>query len=154
MAQVLIDANLLVLLVVGLKDPALIGNHKRTSTFLAEDFDLLKNTLDVYEAVIVTPNIVTECSNLLRYTSAPLAEELMAILGQVVSSIGERYVASSEAAVIPEFRRLGLTDAAAIDIVGPASHLLTVDHDLYLAASYKSPGHAFNFNHLRPLSGV
>lgn len=151
MAQVLIDANLLVLLVVGLKDPALIGKHKRTSTFLAEDFDLLENRLDVYEAVIVTPNIVTECSNLLRHTSVPLAQELMDILGQLVAYVDERYVASSKAAQIPEFQRLGLTDAAAIDIVGPASHLLTVDLDLYLAASCKSPGHAFNFNHMRPL---
>lgn len=154
MRQVLIDANLLLLLVVGLKDPALIARHKRTSAFIEEDFHLLERVLDGYEQVTVTPNILTECSNLLGHESEPLGEQLMTILGSLVSSVDERYVASADATQVPEFRRLGLSDAAAIDIVGPDSHLLTADLALYLAAATKSPGNAFNFTHMRNLGGV
>ena len=49
MRQIVIDANLLVLLVVGLTDRALIAKHKRTKTFEPEDFDLLTRLLAGYD---------------------------------------------------------------------------------------------------------
>ena len=45
MKPLILDANLLVLLVVGLVDPKLISQHRRTRRFVEEDFPLLKQAL-------------------------------------------------------------------------------------------------------------
>ena len=42
----------------------------------------------------------------------------------------------------------GLTDAALLEVVSDATPLVTVDLDLYLAASRRAPNAALNFRHL------
>ena len=49
------------------------------------------------------------------------------------------------------FVRLGLTDAALLEIVTAGSPLVTVDLDLYLAALERNPDAVLNFTHLRQL---
>ena len=46
------------------------------------------------------------------------------------------------------FRRLGLSDAVILEIVSADTPVLTVDLDLYFAATNKNPGAAVNFWHL------
>ena len=60
-----VDANLLVLFVVGSESPDLIPKHRRLKGYLAEDYDLLFLLLDEVDQVFVTPNTLTETSNLL-----------------------------------------------------------------------------------------
>ena len=60
-----IDANLLVVLVVGLVDRKLVGKRRRTRTFTPENYDrLLVEIGDL--PIFVTPNTLTEASNLLE----------------------------------------------------------------------------------------
>ena len=63
--EAFIDANLVVLLVVGAVDRDLINSNKRTTRFTPADYDRL---IDVIQRVrvFVTPNTLTEASNLLR----------------------------------------------------------------------------------------
>ena len=66
-----IDANLLLLLIVGSVGRDLIAKHRRLRRFTVEDFDRLINLLDRVEQVLVTPNTLTETSNLLAQHRDP-----------------------------------------------------------------------------------
>ena len=54
---------------------------------------------------------------------------------------------SREASKNSEFMRLGLTDAALLEVVSRSNPLITVDLDLYLAAVSIESEAAFNFRH-------
>ena len=57
-------------------------------------------------------------------------------------------VSSADASRNRAFRRLGLTDAVLLEVVSAETPLLTVDLDLFVAASAKDPDAAVNFRHL------
>ena len=63
----------------------------------------------------------------------------------------EVVVASVEASSNDAFVRLGLTDSALLQAVTKETPLVTVDLDLYLAASEKEAEAVVNFTHLRRL---
>jgi hypothetical protein len=96
MATVVLDSNLLVLLAVGSLDKDLIREHKRTSQFTVEDFDLLLTLLGAFSEVLVTPNGLTETSNLLQYIKQPHRSKLLAILAVLTERLTEEYVPSRE----------------------------------------------------------
>ena len=147
MRSVVLDTNLLVLLVVGRLDRRLISAHKRTSKFTPRDFDLLTSTLAGYPRVIVTPNVVTETSNLIE-TKDARGQRLLGILKQMLTLFDERFVSSTDAASAPGFLRLGIADSATLHHPPPDSVLLTDDLELYLEAIRL--GHsAVNFTHLQ-----
>lgn len=144
--RILIDANLLMLLLVGIYDSSYISRHKRTSTFTSQDFDLLLMRLENCEIVFVS-NVLTEVSNLLWLTPSPYCDHLRAILKTLIDQKSELHVPAKVAVEIEEFSRLGLTDASLISSTESGT-ILTVDFDLFLAAQIKGlPSE--NFNHLR-----
>lgn len=144
-----VDANLLVLLVVGLTGKGLIAKHRRLREYTVDDYDLLYRFLKRSRQVFVTPNTVTEASNLLAYHREPERSALMNALGKLIEESPETVIPSKEASSDSRFIRLGLTDAALLQAVSPTTPLLTVDLDLFLAASAQSSEAAINFNHLR-----
>lgn len=149
MRQVLLDANLLVLLVVGAHDRSLIARHKRTKEFTAEDYDLLLSCIEDFDRILVTPNVLTEASNLLRQIGEPLCSRLTGDLGLLVPRIDEEYVASEIAAQNDNYVRLGLTDSVLSECARDDLPLLTTDFPLYMAVLQRHPEAATNFNHLR-----
>ena len=146
---VFIDANLLVLLVGGTLDPAIIGRHRRLRTFGPEDFERVQGVVSEFKHVLVTPNTLTEASNLLGQHREPERSRLLAMLGVLIHESPEIVIASTEAADHPAFPRLGLTDAGLLRLVSRKTPLVTVDLDLYLAASKDDAYSAFNFWHYR-----
>lgn len=148
MRSVVLDTNLLLLLVVGDFDRRLLARHKRTQRFSSADFELLRRFLDRFECIVVTPNVLTETSNLLKQTDSKTGIELLGALERWLKLFLEKYVESRRAARLPEFTRLGLADAALLEEPLTGSELLTDDLDLYLAAS--SLGRTVhNFTHLQ-----
>lgn len=148
MAAVLLDSNLLVLLMAGISSREYIGRHRRLRDYREEDFDLLIEFIDPMSAVVVTPNILTETSNLLRAISEPARSHIAATFQKLVGTFDARFIQSVRATEQPEFLRLWLTDAAVLAALDNSHVLLTADLDLYLAAAQR--GHnAVNFNHLR-----
>lgn len=143
----LIDTNLLVLLCVGLYQRSYIARHKRTSQFIPEDHDLLLTVLGSYPSTLVTPNVLSECSNLCAQTGEPAKSYILAILRTFAVRSNERYVSSRRAVNHPSYMRLGLTDAA-LHAAAKGATVITTDLDLYLslANSGYSP---VNFNHVR-----
>ena len=63
----------------------------------------------------------------------------------------EVIVAGTDASNHHAFKRLGLTDAALLEVVTKQAQLLTVDLDLYLEAEKKEPNSAVNFTYLRDM---
>jgi hypothetical protein len=144
---VFVDANLLVLLVAGALDPAIISKHRRLRTFGPEDFERVQEMVSGFERVLVTPNTLTEASNLLGQHREPERSRLLTTLRVLIGESDEVVVASADAAGHPSFPRLGLTDAGLLGLVSQDTPLVTVDLDLYLAASSSDPRSAVNYRH-------
>ena len=146
-----IDTNLLVLLVVGSEGRELIEKHRRLREYSAEDYDVLIELLGRVERVYVTPNTLTETSNLLAQHRDPERSRFFEKLRFIIQESKEVTVASVKASSNSAFNRLGLTDAALLEAVTPETPLVTVDLKLYLAAIASGREVALNFSHYRSL---
>ena len=60
----LVDANLLVLFLVGSVNKRRILTFKRTQNFTIEDFDLLTNLIDWFGGLFATPHVLSQTSDL------------------------------------------------------------------------------------------
>ena len=139
------------LLVVGSTDRHLIEKHRRLREYTVEDYDLLIDLLSPVGRVLVTPNTLTETSNLLAQHSDPERSRFFDMLRFFIQESEEVMVASVEASGNDAFRRLGLTDAALLEVITADTPLVTVDLDLYLAALGEDADSVVNFTHLRGL---
>lgn len=147
---VALDTNLLILLVVGLTDTKYIASHKRLREYTTSDFYILQKFIVESKGVIVTPNVLTEASNLLRQTQEPAKSRISRRFKELISKLQEKYIPSAQASSRDEFIRLGLSDAALLQIEQDDIVLLSTDLDLYLAALAAGKD-AINFNHHREL---
>lgn len=141
-----LDANLVVLLVVGLADERAVPVHKRTRAYSVSDFQLLKKVISEFRELAVLPNALSEASNLLEFEGNGLPEKIFGHFLNFVSTTKEIYVPSLEASGRSEFRRLGLTDAATLELGKRDIHILSADLDLYLAAA-RAGYSVSNFTH-------
>ncbi len=145
---IFLDTNLLILFVVGTASREYIQKHKRLKEFIVEDYDALLKIISTASEVLVTPNILTETSNLAAHISEPARNHVFEVLRSVVASSEEIYIPSRKASEREEFVRLGLTDASLIDMSTDETTVLTTDLNLYLAVLAKGAS-AINFNHVR-----
>ena len=148
MRSLVLDANVLVLLIVGSVDRESIALHKRTRQFIETDFDLLAEIVQRFDRCVVTTSVLTEASNLLAQTHDALKVRLLAALGHFVGIALEERPESRAVVAEKVFTRLGLTDAGLMGCVRSGYSLLTTDLGLYLAAA-KLSEKVFNFNHFR-----
>ena len=146
-----LDANVLVPLVVGATDQELIRRHRRLRASDTLDYELLVGLLANCQQVLVTPNTLTETSNLLGQHGEPQRSGFFNTLRSLIEINREIVIISRQASGNPSFSRLGLTGTALLEAVTPETPLLTVDLDLYVAALAKAPNAAFNFTHLQHL---
>ena len=147
---ILLDSNLAVLLCVGLAGREHIPRHKRLAAFDELDFDLLLSVVSSFSAIAVIPNIATETSNLLRQVKPPLRDEVSKALAGLIEGAEEQVVMSKQAVIHDSYVKLGLTDAAILQLIESETNfnLMTVDFDLYLAAAVRELK-VINFNHLK-----
>ncbi len=146
-----IDANLLVLLVVGSTGRELIARHRRLRAYRAEDYDALIDLIDQFDRILVTPNTLTETSNLLGQHKDPERSRFFETLRVLIQESEEVVVASVKASRNSAFGQLGLTDAALLEVATKETPLVTADLGLYLAALEREGEAAVNFTHLRDL---
>jgi rRNA-processing protein FCF1 len=146
--RLLVDTNILLLYIVGSLSLDRIARHKRTDTFTVEDYLLLETQLARFGGMVVTPNILTEVSNLLGYTDEKTRLALLAWLGAQVPNFAEHYVPSHEAVEAAEFFWLGLADASILSC--PTQDLTVLTDDIHLYQALLKRGvEVINFNHLR-----
>ena len=145
--RIFVDANLLVLLVVGRTNKNLIEKHRRLREFQKKDYDTLIGILNQVDKILVTPNTFTEASNLLAQHGEPERSRFFEVLRILIEENEEIVVTSKTASQNAEFARLGLTDAGLLEVISNSNPLITVDLDLYLTAIRKEGQSAFNFRH-------
>lgn len=147
--SLVLDANLLLLFTVGSTNKKLIKRHKKLKAYSVADYDLLVDLISATRETVVTPNTLTEVSNLLKQgMEEPARTLLYETFRTVIHATNENVVSSKTASDAKEFVRLGLTDAALLEIMTGERSLLTADLDLYLA-TLKRGGSAINFFHLK-----
>ncbi len=148
MRVIVLDANLLVLFVVGATSKDYVARHKRLRAYTSADYDVLRRVVEEASEVLTTPNALTEASNLAAHIADPARSEIRETLRSLILNLQETYVPSGIAARRVEFVRLGLADAAMLELADDQRVVLTADLDLYLAIMNEG-GNAINFNHLR-----
>jgi len=154
MKRMAIDSNLLLLLIAGATSKRLLAQHKRLRAYTASDFDLLVEFI-AESKLIVTPNVLTEVSNLAVYgLHGEWRSNIAHMLSYYVRElIHEEYHESRHVVADHDFIRLGLTDSAWLCLLPPKSLFLTDDLDLYLAALNRNID-ACNFTHMREKAGL
>ena len=120
--------------------------------FTDADFEVLVKLLDTGDKVYVTPNTLTETSNLLPYGNIELRRRLFAALRFMIQHSEEIVVTSIQASSDAEFGRLGLTDSVLIEVASKDIPVVTTDFSLYYAVASRDYRAAVNFNALRDLS--
>ena len=150
--KIFVDANLLVLLAVGKTNRNLIGKHRRLQEFQEKDYDTLVGILNQMNKILVTPNTLTEASNLLAQHGEPQRSRFFEALRILIEENEEIVVTSKTASQNSEFTRLGLTDAGLLEVISESNPLITVDFGLYLAATRRESGSAYNFRHYQSLA--
>lgn len=146
-----IDASLLVLLVVGRVDIRLIQKHKRLQEYTEKDFGILLAMLVEAGHIFVTPNTLTETSNLLGQHGEPERSRFFGGLRYLIEHTQEIVVSSKAASSNTDFNRLGLTDAALLEAASADTPVITMDGALYHIAAANDPDSVVNFNYLRGL---
>ena len=148
--SLLLDTNLLLIYLIGGKDPKLLEGARRLNAYIEEDFYLLVEFIEMYgfTQLFSTPHILTEASNLIG-----LERHLLRTLGRdaLKEYVQHCKELSYDACVLvdePEFNRLGLTDVAIRLASSLPAFVLTADFPLYLHLSAVGV-EVENFNHIR-----
>lgn len=148
----LVDSNLLLLLLIGKYDLALLkeGRFKRVAKYTIEDFGLLVLLLRQFKESVTTPHILTEVSNLAGQLAEQDRSECFKKFVALFQSFTELNRSSLSSAKRAEFPYLGLTDCVMADC---ASEYLVITDDLRFCSRLEHAGiDALNFNHIRPLA--
>jgi len=144
----LIDTNLLCLLVAGNVSSAAVTKHKRLAKYDLVDYTRVRALALRFGHLILCPHVLAETSNISRLTAEPLRSLLGVALLDIVDASTEMHVAAEVAALVPEYLRLGLTDAVLLELGEPDRVLLSDDLDLCLAAEHRGYP-VINYNYLR-----
>lgn len=134
--SILVDSGPLLLLLIGSVDPKLIPRHKRLDAYSENHFDELRSFVEGFGRVLVTPNILTEVSNLapsFKLGDDELKSRVLSRLARLIEEVLEVVVPSREAVAQAEFVRLGLTDSGVLSASEENVTVLTADFNLYQA---------------------
>ncbi len=110
---IIVDTGPLILLLAGYYNYDRIGKNKLTAEFTREDFDLLNGFLSNFRAIIVTPHVLAEVSNLIniRVNKSNFADFIEKII-EKLSDFEEVYVQKDEIIYREELKKVGITDTA------------------------------------------
>jgi predicted nucleic acid-binding protein len=135
--------------VVGSIDVNQIASHNLTNKYTHNDYNLLVSFMDRFREIVVTPNILTEASNLLE-TYSYKGQQALTVLQNIARIMTE--ILSESLATMDKYPKsylkFGLSDSVIHYLAEQGCIVLTDDLNL----CYYLQGHsllAFNFNHLR-----
>lgn len=148
---VLLDANLLLVYIVGMFDPNRLSRFKRTAPFTADDFYLLTQLIHFLGRIVTTPNILTEVNSFSNQLPEAVKKAYYGEFARRILLMDEHYVASEHVSPLDSFARLGLTDLG-IEKLARDRYLVLTD-DFRLTHHLHTLGiEAINFNHVRDLN--
>ena len=144
----LVDANLLLLYLIGKSDPRIIARFERTKKYTVEDFNILNYLLEkFFGGLLTTPNVLTEVSNLVTKLPENERGPFFDQMKLSVSKLDETYCSSRTAVEDRNYRTFGLTDST---ILCSTSHALVLTDDFPLYNLLSTRGRdVINFTHIR-----
>jgi predicted nucleic acid-binding protein len=136
MSSIIVDTQILLLFVVGNFDSRHVARHRRLSSdYSVDDYERLFQFVGNFDRIVVTPNSLTEVSNLISDSDDPDAIGIKKAFCLLISDALEVYTPSKDVARSVEFAWLGLSDAAQILVACDQGHVfLTGDGPLHSAA--------------------
>lgn len=140
-----IDANLLLLRVIGGLRRELPAKFTRTAEYQFNDVIVLEQLCSLFRRTVVTAHVLTEVSNLLGHLQGPDRTAARLLLADSSFPM-ESLVPAVDAGEEPCFARLGLTDAALVRMSREGAVVVTADDDAY-AAVLAAGGTGLNFRH-------
>ena len=147
---VLIDSGPLLLLLVGMTGRERIRRFDRTKdNYTAAHFDMLREMIGQFSRIITTPNILTEVGNLAGKMRGEWLDDFRAAVAEIIQSeVKEKYRPSRLIVKTPPFSKVGLADAASIQVARQGGYLLlTSDRELCGRAKREKVA-AVNFDEL------
>lgn len=127
--RLLLDANLLVILVVGQVRKEIFGKSP-VSDYRDSDFDLLFGLMSEFTEVITTPYILAEVNMLLTKTGKYYSVECRAALSNLVPGSPCSYDEPAILSVSPYFASFGISDISIMQAALTNTVVLTSDGNL------------------------
>ncbi len=128
--MILIDTNSLIVLILGLMDPRLINNHKRTSIYEEQDFNDLISVIVRIDNLMILPNVWTEVDNLLNDFGGEQKYQYISRIIETMKLSSEKYIESIKAVQHYTYYDLGLTDSLILECAKGCEFLITSDSGL------------------------
>lgn len=145
----LLDANLLVLWVLGRFGEGKFTRLKRVSQFDYRHYRMLRHLATAFRGMISTPYVLSQASDLTTLNGAD-SVVARAYLKDLIVPMQDAYQPAAKLVQHPVFCRLGLADTSVLNAGNPRTTILTTDFELYRYAQAQGVP-SLNFNHLRPL---
>ena len=120
--QILIDANLLLLYLIGQYDLLEIEKCKKLSNFCKEDFKLLTQFISEYSKIVTTPHILTEICNLANYYKGTKRDEIFSEIQNIIPNFLEKSETSELLVIGEPFIKFGLADTAILKWIKKIRH--------------------------------
>jgi len=146
--RLIVDANLLLLYLVGNFNAKKINTFKRTQNYTYDDYLMLRKFVGFFTKVVTTPNILTEVSNLSFPLNKQNEYKVFPAFRSIIQSLTEEFVESLAASEALEFTKFGLTDAVIAELAKKDHLILTDDFPLYNYLQLNQID-VINFNHIR-----
>lgn len=147
--RILLDANLLLLWMIGSYQRSRIEVFKRTSSFTTADFDALEAIVLQFRLLVTTPHLLTEVSNLSNALPEHLKLSWWKHFQARLCYLTEVYEPALALTREPAFNPFGLSDAA---VQHAAGDTLILTEDFRLAGFLHLQGiGVLNFRHLRQM---
>ena len=129
MKSLLLDTNVLLLYLIGNRQPERVGG-KRLEKFDIADLSTTNNYCRKYKNHKTLPNILTEASNFLGSGKQEIVKGAAGFLKDYIRDVSEVFEASLTTVSDPAYLRLGLTDAAILRLCTEETIVMTTDFDL------------------------
>ena len=144
--RLLLDANLLLLYLVGSFQRERVTTFKRTADFSLHDFDLLVAIIRQFSVLVTTPHILTEVSNLSNSLPLHLKASWFDFFANYVEDFVEVLTPATLLVRETSFNPFGIADAA---VQNAAAETLVLTEDFRLGQFLQSQGvNTINFRDL------
>ncbi len=128
--MIAIDTNALIVIILGLIDTRLIGQHKRTSIYEEQDFHDLMAVIETFDKLVVLPNVWTEVDNLLNKFGGERKYQYVTKTCETMKAASEKFIESILGTESDGYYNLGLTDSLLLELAKDCDLLITSDSSL------------------------
>lgn len=127
--RLLLDANLLVILVIGRVRKQLFGTSP-VEQYRDSDYDLLVGIIGEFAEIVTTPYLLSEVNMLLTKTGEFYCEECRAALSVLIPEFICHFTEPSSLAEHPHFASFGISDISIVDCSVSETFVLTAEGSL------------------------